>query len=229
MAMVRLSDLQAQVSASYDRLAMPSWPNPHLGGASPRDEEYSRVTAPERYRIVHARAAAWVDALTRLVAVDAEPFEGGSLDTERYRGSFDRGVRLRSHRTGTLPLMLLERDVATTEGDGTLAVLLIGVVEPDLVLEDFPDCGCDACDSGSENLLGAIDDAIGSVVSGPFVVLRGTGWQAQWHPARGAAHATRGSGLNARDAKELCRRFAAGEDVRLPRGTEAFVGRSWLD
>jgi hypothetical protein len=38
-----------------------------------------------------------------------------------------------------------------------------------VLVERIPDCGCDACDSGSDDLLSVIDERVGDVVSGAFV------------------------------------------------------------
>ena len=62
-----------------------------------------------------------------------------------------------------------------------LAVLTIAVARADIVVETQPDCGCDACDSGSSDLLEAVDAAVRHVVGGPFVALRGDKWHAEWH------------------------------------------------
>lgn len=225
--MVTLAELQNQVADSYDRLGMLSWPDPHPDGASPRDEEYSRVTEPERYRIVHVRARVWADRLGGLAGAEVEDLGAVSFGYERRVHKFDRGVRVSSQRPGTLPLFLLERDAPSAEQRESVAVLHISVVRPELVVETLPDCGCDACDFGSDDLLRAIDETIAHVVGGPFVALRGDGWNAQWHPGGGSA-----SGgprrLDFDKMQDMCRRLAAGEDVRLPRGAEAFVGHSWL-
>ncbi|MGS2618059.1 DUF6226 family protein [Micromonospora sp. LZ34] len=226
--MVRLGELQAQVAVSYDRLGMPSWPNPHPGGASPREEEYSRVTEPERYGIVHARARVWADRLGDVPAVEVETLAPAPLDDEGHLGCFDRGVRLTSPRPGTLPLLLLERDVRLPGLEASQAVLHISVVRPEIALAMLPDCGCDACDWGSDDLLRAIDQTIGNVVGGPFVALRGKGWHARWHPDGGSSGGL-GRGPDHAQLMELCRRLAGGEDIRLPNGAEAFVGRTWLD
>lgn len=226
--MVSLEELQAQVVEGYGRLGMPSWPDPHPGMALPREEEYSRVTEPERYRIVHTRARLWADKLVGVPGVKAEALAPAPLDEEGHLGLFDRGVRLTSVRPSTLPLLLLERDARLPGGDKTLAVLHVSVFAPAFALEMLPDCGCDACDGGSADLLRAIDETIGHVVGGPFVLLRGKGWNAQWHPEGGSSGGTR-RGVNHAQAMELCRRLAVGEGVRLPRGVAAFVGRSWLD
>jgi hypothetical protein len=56
-----MADLRALVAQRYDRLGLPSWPDPHPEMTAPRDEEYSRVTAPERYAVAYARARVWTD------------------------------------------------------------------------------------------------------------------------------------------------------------------------
>lgn len=228
MRVVRLGELRAQVAASYDRLGMPSWPNPHPGMASPLEDEYSRVTEPERYRIVHARARVWAETLGDVLRVAVQPLAPAPLDDEGHLGPFDRGVRLTSPRPGTLPLLLLERDGRWRGVEASVAVLHISVVRPEVAVEMVPDCGCDACDLGSDDLLHVIDETIGHVVGGPFVALRGKGWHARWHPDGGASGGT-GRGPGHVRMMELCRRLASGKDVRLPKDVEAFVGRSWLD
>ncbi|MFB9908936.1 DUF6226 family protein [Allokutzneria oryzae] len=226
--MVMLSELQSQVAVSYDRLGMPSWPHPRPGTDSPPEEAYSRVTEPERYGIVHARARVWTDRLSEVPGVEVETLAPAPLDDEGHLGLFDRGVRLTSSRPGTLPLLLLERDAPLSEGEGTLAVLHISVAQPEIAVAMLPDCGCDACDWGSADLLTAIDQKIGTLVGGPFVALRGRGWHARWHPGGGSSGGTAPRQDHAQ-LMELCRRLAGGEDVRLPDGAEVFVGRSWLD
>lgn len=225
--MVQKSDLQAQVVASYDRLGMPSWPDPHPGMASPDEQEYSRVSEPERYRIVHARARVWVESLGAVLGIEVEPLAPASLDENGHLGRFDRGVRLASSRPGTLPLLLLEQDVRLPTAAASLAVLHISVVRPAVVLQMLPVCGCDACDCGSDDLLDAIDETIGNVVGGPLVTLRGKDWHADWHPGGGSSGGD-GRGPDHTRMMELCRRLATGEDVRLPKGGEAFIGQAWI-
>lgn len=216
-----LDELAARVAARYDRLGLPSWPNPHPDLAPAREEEYSRLTRPERYAIGHARARVWADLLRDVAGADVETLPPAPFDAGGRADRFDRGVRLTSPRAGTLPLLLLERDAPP------LAVLHISVVQPDVALAMLPDCGCDACDYGSADLLDAVDQMIRAVVGGPFVVLRGRGWQAYWHPEGGSSGGI-GAGPDHRQTMELCRRLAAGQDVRLPAGVEAAVGKSWL-
>ncbi|MEV6302115.1 DUF6226 family protein [Actinoplanes sp. NPDC051861] len=188
--------VQERVEHHYAALGMPSWPNPHAGRDA-TDDEYSRVTDPARYRIVHARARAWAAALAELPGVRTD------------------GDRVTSPRPGTLPLFL-------TEIDNEPAILQISVVRPDIVLDRLPDCGCDACDWGSADLLEAIDARVRAVVEGPFVHVRGDGWYAHWWP--GGATVSNHHDFDL----DLCRRLAAGENVALPDKSVAYVGRSWL-
>jgi hypothetical protein len=226
-AMVTVSELQARVESNYQRLDLPSWPDPHPDMMSPGQAEYSRLTAPGRYRIIQARAGVWAQVLVDALGVHAETFTPASVADNGPSEPFDRGVRLVPRPPGTLPLLLLDHDVPTQTGDQALPVLRIAVVRPDVVVDMQPDCGCDACDSGSRDLLEAIDATIRHVVGGPFVVLRGSKWHAVWHPEGGSAGGTRG-GPDFRGVTDVCRRLAQGETVRLPSNTEALIGRSWL-
>jgi hypothetical protein len=218
-AVTTLSTLRTQVEESYERLGLPSWPNPHAGKDSPREEEYSRVTDPARYRIVHTRARLWADRLSAVRRISAEQLTSAS---------FDRGVRLTSTRRGTLPLLLLERGVPLSGRGAPRATLQISVARPEVSVEILPDCGCDACDYGSADLLKAVDDTIVEVIGSPFVALRGNGWHVEWYQDGGSA-SIGADGPEYYQMMELCRRLAGGEDVRLPAGAEALLGNAWFD
>lgn len=225
--MTSLAELRGRVVAAYDDLGLPSWPNPHPSMRTPLDEEYSRVTAPERYRIVHARARVWADQLSALPGVSRQELAPvPTAPNDRWSG-YDRGVRLTSSVEGTLPLLLLERDAPLTDAEGILAVTQISVVRPEVVVDAYPDCGCDACDCGSDDLLEAIDEAIRIVIGGPLAILRGPGWDALWHPEGGRSGGA-GTGPDHRRMMALCQQLAAGEPVAPPAGAEVLVGRSWL-
>lgn len=219
-----LAELRAQVASRFDLLGLPSWPDPHPDMAAPRDEEYSRVTDPGRYAVVHARARVWTQVLRDTLGAQVEAF----APADEERATFDRGVRVTPERAGAQALLLLERDALTAPGEPPLAVLRIAVARLDLVVEMQPDCGCDACDSGSTQLLEAIDDAVCRIVEGPFVLLRNATWDAQWYPGGGGMSTTGEDGPAFEAAMALCRRLADGDAVRLPAGTEAVVGRTWL-
>lgn len=224
--MVTVSELLARVVSDYERLDLPTWPDPHRVGASPGDEEYSRVTDPGRYRIVHARARAWAAVLEDGLGARTEILDPAS-DAAVGSGPFGRGIRIVPRHSDGLPLLLLERDVLTQSGEEPLAVLTVSVARPEIVVETQPDCGCDACDSGSSHLLEAIDDAVRHIVGGPFVVLRGQGWHAEWHPEGGSASSS-GSEPDFHMLMDQCRQLANGQTVRLPAGTEVLIGRPWI-
>lgn len=48
--MTTLPRLRTEVARRYAALDLPTWPAPHPDGAPPREEEYSRVTDPQRDR-----------------------------------------------------------------------------------------------------------------------------------------------------------------------------------
>ncbi len=218
-----MEQLQVLVDAAYDAQGLPSWPDPHPHREPPRDEEYSRVTDPGRYRIVHVRARLWADVLVERLGVATEPV--AAVASEPGVNGVDRGVRLVSEVSGALPLLLLERDVPQP-GQSSLAALDIAVARPDVVVERVPDCGCDACDFGSADLLDCVDASVRRVVGGSYVVLRADGWQAAWFPDGGEAGGRR-QVIEYHEAMDLCRALAAGETVRLPTGVEAFVSVPW--
>ena len=131
---------------------------------------------------------------------------------------------------GTLPLVLLERDAGPAEHGDAVDSLHVAVQDTAHLLDHgHPDCGCDACDLGSNDLLENIDDQILSVVAGPFVLLEGKGWKATWYPDGGSMEGDTRAPSNFSAVMRACRSLADGGAPRLPRSSTAFVGRSWLD
>lgn len=118
---------------------------------------------------------------------------------------------------------------ARPEEVGSTAGLRISVVRRELELLTVPGCGCDACDDGSDFLLREIDDTIGHVVGGPFVILRGKTWQAQWHPDGGSYSPSSHSDPPYDRVLDWCRQLASGESPQLPTDIEKHVGCSWLE
>ena len=226
--------LRARVAAAYDRLGLPSWPPPRAEGVEPRDEEYSRVSDLHKYRVVHGRARAWTEVLGALPGVVVERL--GPVTTERH--AFARGVRIVSPVPGTLPLVLLEQDAGPTEHGDAVDSLHVAVQDPDHTIDHgAPDCGCDACDFGSADLLAGLDDDVLSIVGGPFVLLKGKGWRATWHPDGASMDGGTWSGPDddPRSSPDtdtvwkFCEELAAGREPGMPPSWTALVGRSWLD
>lgn len=190
-----------------------TWPDPHPGGGGPEDDaEYSRVTDPERYRIVGARATAWVEALLALGLARGETRPDGA-------------VRLVPVATGALPLEVAVL-AALEEVPGTGVDLRVG--DPATVAAGRPHCGCDACDDGSARLLDEVDDAFTGVLGGGFVLIEPeTPSSGAWDPDRVQVVAT-ANGWSAsgavRDPAGLIAGARRGE--RRP-GLRTLVGAAW--
>ncbi|MBC2934139.1 DUF6226 family protein [Nocardioides sp. zg-1228] len=143
------------------------WPDPHPQGAPADEEEYSRCLDPGKYRLLAVRADAWVEAIVSAglgVAeqVDPRSVRWGAPVLESSRVTVVRG------RAGTQPVVV---GVAPSPG-ATEAFVAIGVGDPAEVLVSQPDCGCDACDTGSADLLERVDDAFVLALSGGVYAVR---------------------------------------------------------
>lgn len=164
--------------------ATPGWRDPHLGTLEPAQDEYSRCVDPGKYRIVGARADAWAEALTRLrLAVAERPEDPVGVWRELPASAPTRAVRLRPHAPGGVSLVFGYRALH----DAADALVQVGAGEPAVALSEWPDCGCDACDNGSQNLLEALDEQVATVVDGSLVHVTlprgramtiGSGWSA---------------------------------------------------
>ena len=146
----------------------PPWPDPHSAMVSPREEEYSRCLDPGRYRILAARAEAWSRALVDLDLATRE--EDPQVDWRAGGGPhpsvvITKAFRLRPSASDALSVVF---SLAALDGIAD-AVTHLGVGDPTAVVLGAPDCGCDACDHGSEQLLTELDDHLVAVVTGRFV------------------------------------------------------------
>ncbi|MER6986322.1 DUF6226 family protein [Micrococcus luteus] len=237
--MTTLPRLRAEVARRYAGLDLPAWPAPHPDGAPPGEEEYSRVTDPPRYRIAAARARVWAEVLAEAGAVVApDPVRGIPLD-EAGRADLavpvDRALRVAPPAgvDGASPWWLLETDVPQDDDGGVLPVLRVAVGAPGQVHAVLPDCGCDACDPGSDELLEAVDQAAVRAV-GAGVSLRGRhglrrrDWHVHWRSDGTAEGLGRVPGWPFEALTDACRDLAAGGRPRLPRGTEATVRAGWF-
>ncbi len=133
--------------------ATPGWPSPDVDHSDSRT--YERVTEPERFAIVAARADAWVNVLTARGWATSRP----------------RGVQwvLVPTRREAVPMVL-----KVTPNHGATFVT-IGVGDPPLMLQEHPDCACDGCDIGSDSLLSGIDEEFFSIVDGSLEIVEGAG------------------------------------------------------
>lgn len=122
----------------------------------PAPEEYSRVTNPERFRPLHQHA---VDLLARLEAT----YEVTRSD------AFDLLPDMMQPFEHARPPVTL----TPAAPRGPVAVAFTAF--PSLVVrygrwhgQEFPSCGCDACDEGADDQAERLDDVIGKVVAGLF-------------------------------------------------------------
>ena len=181
----QLLDLLADVERAFAVTGAdtPPWPDPHLGPGGRevpvREEEYSRCRDPGKHRIVAARAEAWAQVLTaRGWAERKEVADVAALRwlTAPHLGGCGATI-LRPHRTGAQPLLLVRTagedepgSVGLASGDAVSHRIVVSIGDPPYPVETVPDCGCDACDSGSRDLLEQLDQAVLSIVDGSYEV-----------------------------------------------------------
>lgn len=211
--MVTEEDLLGAVNLAFEVTGrgMASWADPHPD-RSPLDVEYSRLTEPSRWRIIGARADAWLAAL-----VDAGLARRGLSADVRWRvpprTGISRSDRLLPRASGALPLVVSRSRL----GDLGDAGVTLGAGDPAVCVAWFPECGCDACDSGSRDVVDELDAHMLGIVSGGFrrlaaggseiTVIGDGGWSA--------------SNLSPRHDVE---RILAGAT-----GWDEVAGASWLD
>jgi hypothetical protein len=145
------------------------WPNPRALDAAPGDDEYSRVLDPDKYRLLGARFEAWALALVDCGAATRDDADATWLDEPPVHST--RAERLLPTRAGCLPLTVAHTRIE----DCAEAGLLVGVADPAVVAALLPDCGCDACDDGSQPLLDQLDNVLWHVVSGAWTRVSGHG------------------------------------------------------
>lgn len=93
--MTTIADVRTGVNRVFDALGAPSWSNPHADHFVAAEEEYSRVTDPERYHVLMLRLQAWQTVLAKLCDVDVDTMAKG-------RGRLQQ--RWSSPHSDTLPL-----------------------------------------------------------------------------------------------------------------------------
>ncbi|WP_207390364.1 DUF6226 family protein [Rhodococcus sp. ABRD24] len=142
----------------------PGWPNPYKDGQVPNEEAYERVTDPEKFLIVVARAQAWTKVLLD---------RGWAREASETRWAFrpldagGAGTILAPTAAGAVPLVLTTHTPVDSEHIFTVTV---AAGDPAVSLASIPDCGCDACDRGSTELIKDMDQWVLSVVDGSLEV-----------------------------------------------------------
>ena len=126
--------------------ALAPWPDPHPD-RMPRDEEYSRLSDPAKWRIVGARADAWLIALRGTGLADVECNAPIRWEAPP-RTVVSRADRLVPHVADGLALIAARSHLGPVDDAG----VTLGVGDPAVPIAWIPDCGCDASDSGSASL-----------------------------------------------------------------------------
>ncbi|PFG16854.1 hypothetical protein ATK74_1409 [Propionicimonas paludicola] len=183
------------------------WPDPHQG-RSPADEEYSRATNPERWRILGARVDAWVAAV---VAAGLASVEQVAVDDIRWEEPpytrMSAAVRVTPSAAGARPFVVARSQV----GDVPATGITLGWGDPAVLVGLFPNCGCDGCDDGAQGELDSVDHRLSRIVSGRY---------------RGSAHGSR------QVTEGACFGWSAAGEVEAvlgeSTGGDELSGASWL-
>lgn len=158
------TQLVGAVEAAFEVTArgLIRWDDPHPPPErAVREEEYSRVTDAGKWRIVGARVEAWLQALDGRVSVERD----AAVEWEEPPGPVVTRVDVvRPAVPGGLPLVVGRSRI----GDVDDAGVVVAVGLPAVVVHRVPDCGCDACDSGSADVIAEIDSWLGAIVDGSF-------------------------------------------------------------
>ena len=211
VSVVTESELLAEVETrfSFTGRGLRQWPDPHPD-RPPRDEEYSRLLDPAKWRILGARAQAWSDALvgTGLGTVELDTSVAW-LEVPRVVTS--RVDRVVPRAADALDLVVVRTHIGDVEGAG----VTLGAGDPPTCVDVFPVCGCDACDDGSQAELENLDRHFLGIVTGAFLrlsngprtitVIAPSGWSA--------------SGLAAHKVEAV---------LADPTGWVVLTGASWL-
>jgi hypothetical protein len=215
---IGVQELQVAVEAAFVQASrgLARWPDPHPDRSSVPDEAYSRLTNPAKWRILGARTDAWLVALVNAGLAIVEP-DATVTWTSRRRPVISRAERAIPVAVGALELVVAHSQI----GDVDDAGLVLGVGDPADCVNWFPDCGCDACDSGSQNELDHLDAHMVGIVTGSFrrlsdgerviTVIDDGGWSASGFRSTG---------------RRIGREVAA--VLANPHGWDELTGRSWL-
>lgn len=126
------------------------------GYGGPPPEAYSRVTNPERFQPIHQFTDGLLERL--LGAFDVEVIEGAGLDPDLEVGDITRS-----------PIRLVPKD------GGAAPITFVFTGFPGVRArfgrwhrEDFPNCGCDACDETAEGEFQRLEGIVEIVTAGGF-------------------------------------------------------------
>lgn len=198
-----LATLTAAVDDAFvaTSVGLSPWPAPRGIWDEPREEEYSRCRDPGKFRLIGARADAWVQAFVELGLAESQVAE------------VPRGTTLTPVREGALMLRFVKAPI----DDVPEAAVSLAVGRASLEVVSLPECGCDACDEGSDRELEELDEKIINVVTGGFAHVAGPGGEAM----------TNLDGCEATGDVPMEAWLADAVAGRTPRGTVVTRGLPW--
>ena len=164
------ASLLPAVDKAFARLRgeLADWPNPHPGGVPAAEEEYSRVLDPVKYRLLGVRTDAWIEVVVAAGLGVAEKRDPTTVTWVGEAALEPHAVTVLVGSPGTQPVAI-GRAASQAADD---CFVQIGVGAPAEVLGRQPDCGCDACDSGSAHVLESLDSAFILALSGGVYAVR---------------------------------------------------------
>lgn len=211
--LVAVTDLKSAVEGAFAMTGrgLARWPDPHTGRA-PSDDEYSRVTDADKWRLVGARADAWLLVLddANLAHVERDATVQWAEEPGTRISKADRVV---PRRREAVPMVIARSAI----GDVHDAGVTFGVGDPAVCVAWLPNCGCDACDSGSQNELDKVDRILVGVVSGAFRRLTSGGREITQFDGNGWS-ASGSFGRRELDAV-----------LSNPEGWQVISGAAWID
>lgn len=158
------TSLPAAVERAFERTSrgLTKWDDPHPPpDRLVADEEYSRVTDPGKWRIIGARVDAWLEVLTANGLATVE--RGTGVEWVDPPGPVVTQIDLVMPTVPAGLVLVVGRSrIESVDGAG----LVLGVGLPAVEIVRIPDCGCDACDSGSADVIGQVDTWVGGIVRG---------------------------------------------------------------
>lgn len=121
------------------------------------------MTDPYKWRIVGTRAEAWLVALADagVAEIDSDTEIPWEVPPTTIVTRTDRAV---PRAAGALPLVVARSRLDAVDDAG----VTLGVADPAVRLAVIPNCGCDACDRGSQDALDELDEYVFGVVSGAY-------------------------------------------------------------
>lgn len=152
----------------------PGWADPYPDRDGP-DSTYSTCADPGKYRILETRLDAWAQVLTERELASVREVAPADLDqvaTTRGTTAISRVRRLDPLHPEGLSLVAGSTLVAGAPFGLDLGLVGSTPTTGVVFVEILPDCGCDHCDSGSEDLLAVLDEWVMTVARGGVLHVR---------------------------------------------------------